>query len=241
MSYEMFESFSNYGEDSILNGIMKRLTQITGENFFEKSSYLDIGCYDPISGNNTYFLYKLGWNGTLVDANPSIRSRISDKRPRDIFENYAVSNDIGDITFYIFENNLQCNTTDYDFAQKISKSHNMPISAEIQIKSKRIDDIFEEHVKVFGVCPKVVNIDIEGKDYEVISEYSFKYRPLFIMMEDDILSVYSESKISKLLKDKGYLPVSNNFLTTIYMDKTTYCYSKLYNLGPIDLIDENHD
>ena len=29
--------------------------------------YVDVGCYHPISGNNTYLLYKKGWNGINFD------------------------------------------------------------------------------------------------------------------------------------------------------------------------------
>ena len=40
------------------------------EKFFknkEKVIYLDVGCYHPIIGNNTYKLHKKGWSGINID------------------------------------------------------------------------------------------------------------------------------------------------------------------------------
>lgn len=232
---ETFLSFSNYGEDSMLNGIMKRLSHICGNSIYDKATYLDIGCYDPIKGSNTYFLYNLGWNGSLVDANPLLKEEILDKRPNDNFYNYAITKNNDSIYFYIFDNNPQCNTTSRDFAEKISKSHNMPISRIIHVSSKTIDEIFEEHLLKLYSVPKIVNIDVEGIDYEVISSYSFKYRPLFFLIEDEILDVYSNSKITEVFKNNNYAPVSNNFLTTVYMDITSDYFNQLKKLGPIEI------
>lgn len=49
--------YSQFGEDVILS---KYLREKTG-------FYLDIGSGDPVRGSNTYFLYKLGWSGILID------------------------------------------------------------------------------------------------------------------------------------------------------------------------------
>ena len=45
------KTYSLLGEDTIIN------------NFFKKNNgiYVDIGCYHPLQGNNTYLLYKRGW------------------------------------------------------------------------------------------------------------------------------------------------------------------------------------
>ena len=45
----------------------------------KKGVYLDIGCYHPINGSNTYLLYKKGWNGINIDSD---------------FESIKLSNDI---------------------------------------------------------------------------------------------------------------------------------------------------
>lgn len=237
---EIFESFSNYGEDAVLHGLMKRLSQITGENLFSLNTYIDLGCYDPIDGSNTYFLYKLGWSGTMVDANSMMISRGKLVRPNDKFYSYIVSDTSKKEKFYIFGNNLQCSTSDKSFADKIAASHNMEISTSIDIDSKTIDDLMLMHLANFDKVPLIMNIDIEGADLKAIKAYSFAYRPLFILIEDDILSVYSNSELNIFLAEKNYVPVTSNFLTTVFMDASSYYFSKLKNLGPIDL-EETHE
>ena len=34
--------------------------------------YIDVGCQHPISNNNTYILYKKGWNGINIDLDKKI-------------------------------------------------------------------------------------------------------------------------------------------------------------------------
>ena len=46
--------FGEFGEDILIN------------RFFRKKNdgfYVDIGCYHPIKGSLTYYLYKKGWRG----------------------------------------------------------------------------------------------------------------------------------------------------------------------------------
>lgn len=232
---EIFQSYSNYGEDAILHGVMKRLSHITHQDMFSQATYIDIGCYDPIKGSNTFFLYSLGWRGTLVDANPLLQQEILNKRPNDNFYNYAITKNNKSIKFYLFDDNPQCNTTSKEFAEKISISHNILVSRMVRVLSKTIDDIFEEHILKLHDVPKIVSIDVEGVDYDVISSYSFKYRPLFFLIEDEILDVYNDSKITKVFKNNGYSPISSNFLTTLYMDTKSQYFKELHKIGPTEI------
>ena len=52
------KSYSLLGEDIFL------------KKYFKNKSvgfYIDVGCCHPVSGNNTYLLYKKGWNGINFD------------------------------------------------------------------------------------------------------------------------------------------------------------------------------
>ena len=71
-------------------------------------------------------------------------------------------------------------------------------------------------------------------DYEVISSYSFKYRPIFIMIEDDILGSFEGSKLKTFMENNGYTIVSSNFLTGIYMDNTSPLFKDLKKVGYYD-------
>ena len=72
-----YESYSQCGEDKIIDFILSYL----GEN--KGLSYLDIGCNNYKKLNNTYNLYKKGIRGVLIDANPVFIEDIRKYRPGD--------------------------------------------------------------------------------------------------------------------------------------------------------------
>ena len=61
------KTYSMYGEDLIVQKFFKNK---------QKGYYVDVGCYHPIDGNNTYLLYKKGWNGINIDINQQVRDII---------------------------------------------------------------------------------------------------------------------------------------------------------------------
>lgn len=79
--------YSQYGEDAVLKELIGKGHQ--------KGSYLDIGCYHPKKHSNTYFLYKMGWSGMLVDVEKAKLIACKIIRPRDKTLLCAVSNDKG--------------------------------------------------------------------------------------------------------------------------------------------------
>ena len=54
------KSYSMLGEDLVVKNFFKKKTNGT---------YVDVGCYHPIDGNNTHLLFKNGWNGINIDLN----------------------------------------------------------------------------------------------------------------------------------------------------------------------------
>ncbi len=67
--------YSQFGEDVVLRELMGKR--------HPKGSYLDIGCYHPKKHSNTYFLYKLGWSGMLIDIEKAKLIACKMIRPRD--------------------------------------------------------------------------------------------------------------------------------------------------------------
>ena len=53
-------SYSQYGEDLIINDFFKRYFDING-------NYLDIGAFHPKMISNTHMLHTIGWKGTIID------------------------------------------------------------------------------------------------------------------------------------------------------------------------------
>ena len=84
--------YSQTGEDRL---IAKYLPEGTGK-------YLDIGAGLPIRGSNTYFLYKRGWSGVVLDP-ISLNIKLSRTfRPRDIRFQTCVGISETEIFFYEF-------------------------------------------------------------------------------------------------------------------------------------------
>ena len=68
---------------------------LTVKKFFKnkkKGFYVDIGCYHPIEGSNTYLLYKKGWRGINVDINKTSIELFNISRKDDENYNFGISN-----------------------------------------------------------------------------------------------------------------------------------------------------
>ena len=69
-------SFAQSGEDIIVGFLLDYLG-------VQDVSYLDIGAYDPILINNTYYFYKKGHRGVLVEPNVTMCEKLESIRPED--------------------------------------------------------------------------------------------------------------------------------------------------------------
>ena len=68
--FEGINSFSQEGEDLILNELFKNSS---------KGIYIDIGAFDPWRFSNTAFFYSKGWCGLNVDARPGFKALFDKK------------------------------------------------------------------------------------------------------------------------------------------------------------------
>ena len=235
MQDKEFISYSSYGEDAILNGVIKRLSWIMDKNLFQYNTYIDIGSFHPVIDSNTYFLYKMGWNGTLVDPNKYFNIAIKDIRPNDTIYNYAVDSTSGIKDFYIFGNEDSSNTLSKSFAnKKVDAQHTDVLKIE-KIESKTINDVILMHMQNFNKVPFLLNIDIEGLDLDVIKTYRSDMRIPFIMIEDDSMKQFGNSEIRTIMEQNKYFPVATTFLTTLYVDSTCIYYSNLKKMGMFEV------
>jgi FkbM family methyltransferase len=231
-----FLSNSSYGEDAILFGIMDRIKSMSHVDIFTYSTYMDIGCFHPVIDNNTAFLYQIGWRGTLIDPNPVVATEVQRYRPQDLFLQLAITTDSGISELMIFNDTNSMNSMDKKFVDRVKKANDREVTKVLQVECITIDQAFEKHIQRFGFSPSIINIDIEGMDYDVISSYSFKYRPTFIIIEDEILGSFKNSKLRQFMDSKNYEVVSANFLSGIYMDRLSYLYPNLKKLGYYDIV-----
>jgi len=194
--------YSQFGEDAVLREIIGKKHQ--------KGTYLDIGCYHPRKHSNTYFLYKMGWSGMLVDVEKAKLIACKIIRPRDETLLCAVSNDKGVAPIFAPKK--------YSVLTSLIK-----INDEFKqigtIEQKTISEIIENNLS--GNCPTVLSIDIELKDYDAIKSINFKrHSPKFILIEcsDDDFNIDQvlQTKIHLLLIKNKYNLISWTLNTGIY-------------------------
>jgi FkbM family methyltransferase len=219
--------YSFYGEDAVIQGILDKYKFDNGEDF--NLSYIDIGAWRPIKGSNTYFLYKKGIQGTVVEPNPYFKKLWDSVRPRDQYLQFGCSNSSKE-NLQIFYSSAASNTMHLEFMNKISTEQKLKISNQLEVDCLTLKEIILLHQKLTPT-PFLLDIDIEGLDFEVIKTFNFeeKLRPSLIMIEewlDQNENIYL-SKIFKYLESKDYLLIGKTMLTSVYIDK----HSKLYSVA----------
>jgi FkbM family methyltransferase len=158
------------GEDLIISKHTKNIT-----NGF----YVDAGCYHPLHLSNTYLLHKRNWSGINIDLSEFSISLFNYLRPRDVNINSAVSNKEEDIIFYYQKELSQITTT----KKKISRERMQGLIKEKKIKALSLDTILNNS-KFKNRRIDVLNIDIEGADYDALQSLNFNiYKPRLICVE----------------------------------------------------------
>jgi hypothetical protein len=116
-----------------------------------------------------------------------------------------------------------------EFMNKISTEQQIKLSNQLVVDCLTLKEIILLHQKLTPT-PFLLDIDIEGLDFEVINAFSFekKLRPSLIMIEEwlDHNENINSSRIFKYLESRDYLLVGKTILTSIYIDK----HSKLYSI-----------
>ncbi len=192
------KTYSMYGEDLVV------------QNFFKnkkKGYYVDIGCYHPIDGNNTYLLYKKGWNGVNIDVNPLSIDLFKKARKDDLNINIAISNKFKKVKLYYRKKINMLNTIDKKFA-KINFKKGFK---ERTTYSDSLDSILKKS-KFREKKIDFLNLDIEGNEINALKSINFKkYNPKLICIEihnlkstNNNLNYYKKSPIYKFLHKKGY-------------------------------------
>lgn len=213
--------YSIYGEDALIMGLMDRYTMQTGKQL--ALSYIDIGAWRPIKGSNTYFLYKKGFTGTVVEPNPHFKRMWNSIRPRDKF--LAIGCGTGNFAdLQIFHPSAASNTFNSDFAREITNSQPHKITNSVRVPLSSLREIIQGHV-TSSTLPFLLDIDIEGMDFEVISSYDFPvgFRPVIILIEDmpPVGDSTDSLMIQNYLAAQKYRLIARTVVTAIYVDENS--------------------
>ena len=189
------------------------------EHIFKNQShgfYIDIGCQHPVMNNNTYLLYKKGWNGINIDLDKKNIDLFNFYRKRDLNINFAISSREGERELFFYHDKSAINTLEKSVA-----NHQRAQVKEIKkVKTKTLNSIIENS-KFNDLTIDFLSIDVEGHELDVIKGFDLKkYKPKVVIIEFLDLSLkkleiknlniknFLKSEIYQYMIDKNYTLVN---------------------------------
>ena len=199
------KSYSMDGEDIVILNYFKNK---------EKGFYVDIGCYHPIHRNNTFLLFKKGWQGMNVDIHDFSIELFNYARPKDLNYNFAVSNKNEKIKMFFQKELSQLSTIDQNQAKKVFQG----TIKEKEIQSYTLNEILN-FSKLNNKKIDLLDIDVEAADLKVLQGLSFeKFKPELICIEIHEKNL-KESETFKFLKDYNYELIWSGVFSHIFKSK----------------------
>ena len=140
-----------------------------------KGVFIDVGCHHPMINNNSYPLYKRGWNGINIDIDYSAIDSFNFLRSKDTNIEIAVSDTIGNSDLYFYHNRAAKNT--------LSKEKGLDAKQIRSIKTTTLNKIIEESIYKDQKI-NFLTIDVEGFELNVLRGFDFKkYKPELVVLE----------------------------------------------------------
>ena len=213
--------FSQLGEEKLLLNIIQRIISNNNHNQY----YIDIGGYNPIIFSNTYKLYQKNWCGLIIEPNKNKLKNWRKIRPRDYLINSAlVDKNFNQEKIKIYYN--EKNGAD-ETAYPNEKNKDLKYYESNVIK---LNEVFELCEKKFSK-PFFLNIDIEGKENEILPELkNIDYRiplicvELFLDKRDNQFTIFDYRKLNSVivLEELGY------FLVSVCGPSLIFCHKKFW-------------
>ncbi len=221
-------SYSFGGVDLLINHFFRNQ---------KKGIYLDIGCYHPINGSNTYLLYKKGWSGINIDLDEDSIEMFKNFRSKDYNKRVAVSDYKGKITLYTYHKRSAVQTV----SQKNAKHMNLDKLKQIEIECDTINSIIENS-KFRDSKIDLLSIDIEGHELNALRSFDFnKYEPKLVIIEynDPELATLEfyyqkienlmESEIYKFMCNQNYKFVNWHHSDLIFVSNSIFHKREVYD------------
>jgi len=208
------KSYSQMGEDLIIAYHLK-----TRGFHLGKIRYLDIGACAPTKLSNTYYFYKQGSSGVLVEPDKCLTTLLRRDRPRDHILNVGISKEEKDeADFYVTQpptlNSFSKEMADFVNSEEGRKAYGQDVRVK-EVRKVNLVNINTIMKSWFNNAPpEILSIDAEGLDWEILSSLNFDlYSPYCVCIE--VNQHYEEVK--NLLEMRGYCMIGYNQLNVIFM------------------------
>lgn len=182
--------YSQFGEDVLLASIFNRRTGIC----------VEIGGFDGISGSNSYFFERLGWDCLVVEPIPEFFEKIKQIRRCKVV--CAAATDREElITFFVAEGTEALSSSEMNEYQANRVSEGGGVLKKIQVHGRRLDDILTDS----GIRKiDFITIDVEGQELSVLKGFTLsKFQPRIVILEDNNYGL--NGKVSKFMTTNGYV------------------------------------
>ena len=196
-------SYSISGVDLIIDRMFSKV---------KRGIYIDLGCNHPIKHNNTYLLYKRGWEGINIDSDKKSIQEFNKLRKNDYNVNELVSSKKNKIKYYFYHERSALNTVDPFIVKKRKAKPNKIINRETNTLNSIIENSPYKKSKI-----NLLSVDIENHEYEALKKFNFnKYKIDCVVIElintknkkietqNQNLEFILKSKIYKLLIKRKY-------------------------------------
>jgi hypothetical protein len=189
--------FSGFGEDIVLKNIFHR--QKVG-------FYVDVGCWHPKWGSNTYLLHRKGWKGINIDMDAFKIDMFKISRKTAINICTAISDAEKDLNYYCSRDHSAMNTLDQEFA-KAATDNKQGLNYELRkTRSTTLNNIIAG-TKYAKTEIDLLTIDVEGHELPVLRSLDFEiYKPKVVVVElhTDKIEEILKSELYKFMREKKY-------------------------------------
>ncbi len=213
-------STSQSGEDCILAYVLRALGKRE-----EECSYLDLGANHARELSNTYFFYRKGARGVLVEANPALIGELALYRSGDVILNRCIARTSGELVpFYIF-NGDGLSTPDRETAEETLRiGRDLCITDTVEVFTISVNELMETYFSTTG-APVLLNIDIEGNELDILRSIDLEaHRPLLICIEvipyrPHLVIDEKREEALAFLKEKDYVEYAFTGINSILLDR----------------------
>ncbi len=168
-------SFSQCGEDLILQHVFQRILKI------EKPTYMDIGAYHPFFLSNTALFYTNGSHGINIEPDIHLFRPFKRYRSRDVNLNIAIS-DRNEVKPLYIMTIPTLNTLSLEEANRNSKLYDIKIERTEEKQCHTIEYVLEHYFN--QKMPDLLSIDVEGFELEIFQSFDLKqFMPKVICVE----------------------------------------------------------
>ncbi len=212
-------AYSQFGEDLIIAYLFHTLGM-------KQPTYLDVGANHPRYISNTYYFYRQGSRGVLVEPNPRLASLLRSVRPRDVVLEVGIGLTAETrADFYVFGGYADGLST-FSKAEATHwesvglKGHGkIPVERIISVPLVPINQIIADNFA--GNAPNFLSLDVEGLDLDVLKGLDFdRFAPDVVCVEtlgyDEHQETFKKTDIIDFMLERKYVTYADTRVNSIF-------------------------